>query len=104
MAAKDFRHPRREAWDRPQTAEEEKQDEWFNDLWQEMDEKLRHRLWGLSADLNTLGDGEKSVDVDWPPIPEEELKRVQSEAFISQDWDKFLESLRRPPRFRSRSG
>ncbi len=47
-----------QAWDAPQTPEGEEEEEWFNNLWQKMDEKHRQRLWGLSADLHSLRDKE----------------------------------------------
>ena len=77
-------------------------DEELNDLWAELDDAEKHRIWGLSSDLNTLRDGEKWVDSDWPPMTEEELGRAQWEAFHAEEWDKLLELLRRPPRFARR--
>ena len=93
---------RTQAWNRPLTAEEESADEWYHDHWEEMTEQQRLRLWGLSADLNSLDDNERFVDSDWPPATEEQLRGEQAVAFASGDWDKLLDSLRRPPRFRPR--
>ena len=89
-------------WDQYQTAADEEKEEWFNDHWRELAETHRHRLWGLSADLNTLHDKETYVERDWTPMTEDELRRQQSEAFAKKDWDRLLDSLRRPPRFRPR--
>ncbi len=91
------------AWDLPRSDEEEEQDEWFNDLWPEMDEIHQERLWGLSSDLQSLRDKETVVQADWEPMPQGELQREQAQAFQGRDWDRLLTSLRRPPRFRSQA-
>jgi tetratricopeptide (TPR) repeat protein len=67
-----------------------------------MGARHQHRLWGLSADLCSLRDNETFADEDCAPVTEEELRREQGEAFALKDWDRLLNSLRRPPRFRPR--
>ncbi len=91
-----------QAWNQPQTEEDEKNQEWFHEQWDDLDERRRRRLCGLSADLHTLRDRETFVESDWPPMTQEELAREQSRAFLDKDWDELLESLRRPPKFRAR--
>ncbi len=93
---------RAQAWNLPQTEQDEEESERFNELWQEMGAKYQHRLWGLSADLCSLRDNETFADADWAPITVEELQREQSAAFQLEDWDRLLDSLRRAPRFRPR--
>ena len=93
---------RTDAWNAEPLENQEREDDWLHELWHELDEKPRQRLWGLSADLATLRDQETWVDDDWPRLTEQELARQQSAAFQRRDWDGFLESLRRPPRFLAR--
>lgn len=92
----------RQTWDQKQTPGEEEEEEWFNDHWAELSETRRQRIWGLSADLESLSDCETWVESDWPAMTEADLAREQRDAFVQKDWDRLLESLRRPPRFRSR--
>lgn len=87
------------AWDAEATVVREREDEELNDVWTEINDYHKQRLWGLSADLNTLRDRETWVESDWPPMTKEELGRAQTEAFQRKKWDAFLECLRRPPRF-----
>jgi len=87
------------AWDADATEVREREDEELNEVWAEIDECHKQRLWGLAADLNTLRDRETWVESDWPPMTKEELGRAQTEAFQRKRWDAFLEYLRRPPRF-----
>ena len=56
---------RAQAWNLPQTEQDEEESERFNELWQEMGAKYQHRLWGLSADLCSLRDNETFADADW---------------------------------------
>jgi tetratricopeptide (TPR) repeat protein len=88
-----------QAWDAEPMDIGEREDEELNDLWIEIGDCHKQRLWGLSSDLNTLRDRETWVESDWPPMTKEELGRAQSESFQRKDWDSFLEYLRRPPRF-----
>lgn len=87
------------AWGAEPTENREREDEELNEVWTEIDDCQKQRLWGLSSDLNTLRDREKWVESDWPPMTKEELGQAQTEAFQRKQWDKFLEYLRRPPRF-----
>jgi len=89
-----------QSWNKESTDADEREEEELNDSWAELDDAEKQRLWGLSADLYTLRDQEKWVDSDWPPMSEEELRSAQAEAFQAEEWDKLLEYLRRPPRFR----
>ncbi len=91
-----------QSWNKQLTEADEQKEEELNGLWAELDDAQKQRLWGLSADLYTLRDQEKWVDSDWPPMSEEELGRAQAEAFHAEEWDRLLELLRRPPRFRPR--
>lgn len=91
-----------QSWNTEPTDFQEREDDELNDLWTEIDDRQRQRLWGLSSDLNSLRDRETFVDSDWPPMTRAELAEVQRIAFQGKDWDKLLESLRRPPRFHSR--
>lgn len=88
-----------QAWDAEPTDNREREDEELNDVWTEISDCHKQRLWGLSSDLNTLRDQEKWVDSHWPPMTQAELGQAQTEAFRRKQWDKFLECLRRPPRF-----
>jgi hypothetical protein len=90
------------AWDAPPGEAQERKDEELNELWTEIDEAQKRRLWGLSSDLNTLRDRETWFESDWPPMTQQELARAAADAFQRQDWDKLLEHLRRPPRFAPR--
>ncbi len=54
-----------QAWDSEPIDVQERQDEELNDLWSEIDECQKQRLWGLSSDLNTLRDRETWVESDW---------------------------------------
>jgi tetratricopeptide (TPR) repeat protein len=94
---------RAKAWDVEQTDIQEREDEELNDLWAEIDDCQKQRLWGLSSDLNSLRDREAWVESDWPSMTEKDLVQAQSDAFQRKDWDKLLEHLRRPPRFHPRS-
>lgn len=89
---------RAQAWDVEQTDIQEREDDELNDLWTEIDDCQKQRLWGLSSDLNSLRDREVCVESDWPPMTQKDLVHAQSEAFQRKDWDKLLEHLRRPPR------
>jgi len=90
---------RSQAWDIERSDVQDREDEELNDLWTEIDDCQKQRLWGLSSDLNSLRDRESWVESDWPPMTRPELVEVQSDAFQRKDWDKLLEYLRRPPRF-----
>ncbi len=91
-----------QSWNTEPTDIQEREDDELNDLWTEIDDRQRQRLWGLSSDLNSLRDRETLVESDWPPMTRKELAHAQSVAFQARDWDKLLEYLRRPPRFHSR--
>jgi hypothetical protein len=88
-----------QAWNAEPTDVREREDEELNDLWTEIDDGQKQRLWGLSSDLNSLRDREAWVESDWPTMSKEELGRAQADAFQRKEWDKLLEYLRRPPRF-----
>lgn len=92
----------RQTWDNESSEIQEREDEELNELWTDLDEKHKQRLWGLSADLHTLRDRETCVDSDWPAMTEQALKAAQKDAFQRKAWDKLLECLRRPPRMHPR--
>jgi tetratricopeptide (TPR) repeat protein len=92
-----------QSWDAEPSGVREREDEELNDIWIEIDDCQKQRLWGLSSDLNSLRDRETWVDSDWPAISRQQLARMLQEAFQQKDWDKLLEHLRRPPRFLPRS-
>ena len=48
-------------------------DELLDENWEVLPEHLRRRLWGLSADLFSLVDNEKSTDADWPTSTQQEI-------------------------------
>jgi tetratricopeptide (TPR) repeat protein len=91
-----------QAWNTEPTDIHEREDDELNDLWTEIDDRQKQRLWGLSSDLNSLRDRETFVDADWSPMTRKELANAQSVAFQAKDWDTLLEYLRRPPRFHQR--
>ena len=91
-----------QSWNTEPMDIQEREDDELNDLWTEIDDRQRQRLWGLSSDLNSLRNRETFVDSDWPPMTRAELAEAQRAAFEGKDWDKLLEFLRRPPRFHSR--
>ena len=86
-----------QSWDAESSVVREREEEELNDLWTEIDEQQKERLWGLSSDLNSLRDREAWVESDWPPMTEEELGLARNEAYARKQWDKFLEHLRRRP-------
>lgn len=88
-----------QTWDAEPTGDRERADEELEDVWTDISDQHKQRLWGLSLDLNSLRDQEKWVESDWPPMTKEELGRAQTNAFQRKQWDKLLECLRRPPRF-----
>jgi tetratricopeptide (TPR) repeat protein len=92
-----------QSWDAESTAVHEREEEELNDVWTEIDDQQKERLWGLSSDLNSLRDRETWVESDWPPMTKEELARAQAGAFDRKRWDEFLQQLRRPPRFLPRN-
>lgn len=92
-----------QSWDAASTGVHEREEDELNDLWTEIDDQQKERLWGLSSDLNSLRDRETWVESDWPPMTKEELARAQSDAFHCKRWDEFLQHLRRPPRFLPRN-
>ncbi len=79
----------------------ESEDDDVDDLserWEELDESLRIRIWGLSQDLETLHDNDIAIESDWEPIETDELKQLILHAKTTANWDLFLELIRRPPR------
>ncbi len=93
---------RTRGWETEPTDIQDREDDELNDLWTEIDDRQKQRLWGLSSDLNSLRDRETCVESDWPPMTRKELAEAQRAAFQTKDWDMLLEYLRRPPRFQSR--
>ena len=55
----------KQLWD---AADGDVDDEPLNEDWEVLPDRLRRRLWGLSADLFSLADNEKFSDEDWGPI------------------------------------
>jgi hypothetical protein len=88
-----------QSWDAESSVVREREEEELNDLWTEIDEQQKERLWGLSSDLNSLRDREAWIESDWPSMTEEELGLARNEAFARKQWDRFLGHLRRPSRF-----
>ncbi len=70
-----------QSWDMESTEVRELEEEELNDLWTEIDDSQKERLWGLSSDLNSLRDRETWVESDWPLMTKEGLERAQAEAF-----------------------
>lgn len=62
-----------QSWNTEPTDIQEREDDELNDLWTEIDDRQRQRLWGLSSDLNSLRDRETLVESDWPPMTRKEL-------------------------------
>lgn len=50
---------RTQAWNGNRTPQQETEEERLNELWDDLDDAQRQRLWSLSADLNTLRDNEQ---------------------------------------------
>lgn len=84
----------RQLWN---AAESEADDEHLEEQWEVLPERVRRRLWGLSADLFSLVDNEKYRDEDAAPVTPHELAQRRTKAFQSGRWDELLELLRRPP-------
>src|SRR5262245_39430941 len=82
---------RTQAWDRNRTPAQEAEEERLNELWDDLDDVKQQRLWGLSADLNTLRDNELAIASDWPPMSEEALSEALNSAIDNQQWDQALE-------------
>lgn len=93
---------RSQAWNAGRTPEQEAEEDRLNELWEDLDERQQQRLWGLSADLNTLCDQEVVVSSDWPSLSEIALRQELNEALSQGEWDRALELLRRPPQVHSR--
>lgn len=88
---------RTRAWDGNRTPQQETEEERLNELWDDLDDTQHQRLWGLSADLNTLRDNEVVIASDWPPMSKAALTEALQAALDRQQWDQVLELLRRPP-------
>ena len=73
-----------QAWETELTDIHEREDNELNDLWTEIDDRQKQRLWGLSSDLNSLRDRETYVDSDWSPMTRKELAEAKSAAFQSR--------------------
>jgi superfamily II DNA or RNA helicase len=93
---------RTQSWDGNRTPEQEAEEERLNELWDDLDDVQHQRLWGLSADLNTLRDNEVVIASDWPPMSEAALSEALQAALDRQQWDQALELLRRPPQIMPR--
>ena len=88
---------RTQAWDGTRTPQQEAEEERLNELWDDLDDAEHQRLWGLSADLNSLRDNEVVIASDWPPMSEAALTEALHSALEKKQWDQALELLRRPP-------
>lgn len=89
----------RKAWNHSNSLAEEKEEDELIDQWDELDESLRIRLYGLSADLETLHDNDRphnADDLDETSV--EDIDSARQAAYEGEDWDRFLELLRLPPR------
>jgi len=84
------------AWDLPRTPELEAEEDRLNETWDDLNEVQRQRIWGLSADLNSLRDNEVAIASDWPPSTEGALKAALDKALNTENWDRALDVLRRP--------
>ncbi|MBA4017560.1 MAG: hypothetical protein C0483_10345 [Pirellula sp.] len=86
------------SWDRPDEYASEAEDEWLHDHWMDLEETIRQRVCGLSADLHSLRDQEKLV-LDGQQRTKQQLATQTELAFRRRDWDRLLTLLRTPPRF-----
>jgi hypothetical protein len=90
-----------QSWGTVRTQEQASQENSLNEQWENLEEVWRQRIWGLSADLNTLRDNEVVWVSDWPPMSEAALHGVDfcptfmvQSAIDNEDWDSALEYLR----------
>ena len=89
----------RKTWNHSNSPAEEKDEDELIDQWDELDESSRVRLYGLSADLETLHDNDRphiADDLDETSV--EDIDSARQAAYEGEDWDRFLELLRLPPR------
>lgn len=88
---------RDQLWSTARTPDQASEEDRLNEQWQDLDELQQQRIWGLSADLNTLRNNEVVVATDWPPLSEAALQRALQDALTREEWDRALELLRRLP-------
>jgi tetratricopeptide (TPR) repeat protein len=74
-----------QSWDAESTEVLEREEDELNDLWTEIDDQQKERLWGLSSDLHTLHDRETWVESDWPSMTKQDQQHYYHEALRTVD-------------------